>query len=784
MDYDLGSSPPRTEDDRLIAGRGSFTDDIARARAVHMVLLRSPHAHARIVAIDAGPAREAPGVLAVATAADLRAAGIRGHDIFVKHPRPDGRPMFVPERLALAEATLRFVGDPVAAIFAETREQAQQAAELCLVDFEPLPAVTDIAAAAGTDAPQLWAEAPGNVAFRVERGDAAAVDRAMAMAATLVSAEFRISRVAAVPLEPRAAIAEWDAAARRFTLTCGTHTPYQGREALAHVFGLGLDQIRVVAPDLGGSFGMREGAFPEYVAAMWGARHVGRPVRWTADRSESMAADYHGRDNVARVDLALDAEGTFTGLRVRTLAGMGAYYSLGGSLVPVAHVGGLSGVYRTPAIHTEVTAIFANTSPTAPYRGAGRPEAIYVLERIIDIAAARIGIDRIELRRRNLIPAGAMPWKSGFLYTYDSGDFADNMAKALAAVDWDGFAERRAASAANGLLRGIGLANSIEPSGGGPVDKPFGEGVEIRFSADGRATVLLGTKSHGQGHETLVAQLMSHRFALPPERVRVVSGDTDAMPAGMGSFASRTTAAAGTALMAGADRIVGKARRIAAHMLEAAAEDIDFARGLFTVAGTDRSVTLAQVCAAAHDHFRLPPGEDAGLRAEAFVHADKGTFPTGCHVCEVEIDPETGAITVLRYLVVDDVGRVLHPALVKAQLHGGIAQGLGQAMMEEVRYDEAGQILSGSLQDYALPRAGDLPMFETISNPTATAANPLGVKGVGESGTVGALPALVNAAMDALSCFGIDHLDMPLTPLRVWSAIDAARRRPGARPST
>jgi aerobic carbon-monoxide dehydrogenase large subunit len=775
MDHALGSSPVRIEDERLVTGRGRFTDDIGQARELHMVVVRSPHAHARISSIDVEAALASAGVVAVATSAELRTAGVRGHDVFVKHPRPNGEAMFVPERLALAEGTVRFVGDPVAAVFAETRGAARDAADLCQVDYEPLPCVTDVAHAVADGAATLWTEAPGNRAFDVERGNGAAVDAALADAATVVAADMRISRVTALPLEPRAALAEWDQAEQRFTLTCGTHTPHQAREALAKVFGLGMDRIRVVAPDLGGSFGMREGAYPEYIAAMWGARALGRPVRFTAERSESMAGDYHGRDNLARVELALDAEGCFTGLRVRTLAGMGAYLSLGGSLVPVAHVGGLSGVYRTPAIHTRVTGVYANTSPTAPYRGAGRPEAIYALERIIDIAAARTGMDRVELRRRNLIPAAGMPWATGFLYTYDSGDFAANMDKALAAADWSGFAGRRDDAAARGRLRGIGLANSIEPSGGGLVDKPFGEGAEIRFSADGRATVLLGTKSHGQGHETLVAQLMAHRFALSPDKVRVVSGDTDLMPNGTGSFASRTTAAASTALMESADRVVRKASRIAAHQLEAAPDDIEFSGGRFVVAGTDRSVTLAQVCAVAHDHFRLPPGEDMGLRAEAFVHAAKGTFPTGCHVCEVEIDPETGETTILRYVLVDDVGRVLHPGLVAAQLHGGIAQGVGQAMMEEIRYDEGGQLLSGSLMDYALPRAGDLPMFETVSNPTETRANPLGVKGVGEAGTVGALPAFANAVMDALSVHGIDHLDRPLTPQRIWAAIDAAR---------
>lgn len=775
MDYAIGSSPPRVEDDRLIAGRGRFTDDFSRARELHLAIVRSPHAHARIAALDLDAARAAPGVVAVATADDLRADGVRPPDVHVKHPGPDGAPMFVPPRPALADGVVRFVGDPVVAVFAETREAARDAAELCVVDYDPLPAVADTALAAAPGAPQIWERAPGNVAFRVERGDAAAVDAAIARAAHVVEAEFRISRVTALPLEPRAAIAEWDAAERRLTLTCGTHTPHQAREALAHVFGLPRNQVRVVAPDLGGSFGMREGAFPEYIVALWGARRLGRPVRWLAERSESMAADYHGRDNVASVTLALDADGLFTGLRVRTLAGMGGYYSLGGSLVPVAHVGGLSGVYRTPAIHTEVTGIFLNASPVAPYRGAGRPEAIYALERIVDIAAARLGIDRVELRRRNLIPAGAMPWKTGFLFTYDSGDFAANMEKALAAADWDGFPARRAESTSRGMLRGIGLANSIEPSGGGPVDRPFGEGAEIRFAADGSATVLLGTKSHGQGHETLVAQLMADRFGLPPDRIRIVSGDTDMLAEGMGSFASRTAAAATTVLTRTADRIAEKGKRLAAHMLEAAPADIELRQGAFTVAGTDRSVTLAAVCALAHDHFRLPAGEDMGLRADAFVHADKGTFPTGCHVCEVEIDPETGASRILRYVMVDDVGRVIHPGLVAAQIHGGAAQGIGQALMEEIRYDEAGQLLTGSLQDYALPRADDLPMFETISNPTATAANPLGVKGVGEAGTVGALPAFVNAALDALSAYGIDHLDMPLTPRRIWEAIAASR---------
>jgi aerobic carbon-monoxide dehydrogenase large subunit len=770
--YGIGSSPPRVEDERLIRGRGRFTDDIRAANEMAVVLLRSPHSFARIVSVDLDAARAAPGVVHIATIDDLKRDGIQPVPVLVRHPGPDGKPMFVPDRHALADGFVRFVGDPVVALFAGTYAEARDAAELCTIDYETVDAVAEIGAAIVEGAPQIWPEAPANRAFFVERGNSAAVDAAFAKADRIVAAELRISRVAAIPLEPRAALAEWSPAEERFTLTAGTHTPHSARNALAAIFGLSPMQFRVAAPDLGGSFGMREGAFPEYILALWGARKFGRPVRWRSERSEAMSADYHGRDNVAFAELALDADGIFTGLRVRTLAGMGAYYSQAGSFVPVAHVGGLSGVYRTPAIHTAVTGVFTNTSPIAPYRGAGRPEAIYVLERMIDIAAAETGIDRIGLRRRNLIPA--LPWKTGFLYIYDSGDFAGNMAKALAAANWDGFPARRAQSQARGMLRGIGLANSIEPSGGGPPDKPFGEDADIRFGPDGHATLLVGTKSHGQGHETLYAQLMAEKFGLRPGALHIVTGDTDRLPNGMGSFASRSTAAGGTVVLKAADRIIDKGKRLAAHLLEASAEDIEFERGAFSVVGTDRSLGLIDICRLAHDPFRLPRGEDLGLSAHASVAPSAGTFPTGCHICEVEIDPETGQTTILRYLVVDDVGKAIHPGLVAAQLHGGAAQGIGQALMEEIRYDDIGQLISGSLQDYALPRASDLPWFEVESNPTPTAANPLGAKGVGEAGTVGALPAFANAVMDALSPYGIRHLDMPLTPLRIWSAIRQA----------
>jgi carbon-monoxide dehydrogenase large subunit len=775
--YRIGQPSLRVEDVRMVRGRGRFTDDVRAAGEIVLVLVRSPHAAARILSIDTDVAAGLPGVLRVATAADLVREGLRTVDVLMRHPGPDGEPMFVPPRIGLADGAVRFVGDPVCAVFADSVAAAREAADLVEVDYEVLRSVAGLEAAIAEGAPQVWNEARGNRAFTVERGDAAGFERALASAVHVVSLDVRIPRVCANALEPRGALAEWNDAEERFTLRIGTHTPHGAREALADVFGVPLGRMRVVVPDLGGSFGMREGGFPEYVVALWGARLLGRPVRWLADRAESLQSDYHARDNITRVDMALDADGVILGLRVDTLANMGAYFSQAGSYVPVGNIGCLSGVYRTPAIHARITGIFTHTSPTAPYRGAGRPEAIYALERAVDHAARTIGIDRLELRRRNLIPADTMPWNTGFLYTYDSGDFAATMAKACAACGWDGFEERRKSSARRGLLRGIGLANAIELAGG-PMTKPFEEDAAIRFDADGGVTVHLGTKSHGQGHETSFTQLMVDLFEIDPGRVRIATGDTDALPNGKGSFGSRSLAAGGTALHVAADRIVARAKRLAAHELEAAPDDIDFAGGVFTVAGTDRSTTLAAVCRLAHDHMRLPPGEDVGLSAHASVSAAAPTFPNGAHVCEVEVDPETGQVSILRYLVVDDIGNVVNPALADAQIHGGVAQGIGEAMMEEIRYDAAdGQLLTGSFQDYAMPRADDLPFVEIGSSPTPTRANPLGVKGVGESGTVGSMPAFINAVVDALAPLGISHIDMPATPQRVWEAIRAARAR-------
>jgi aerobic carbon-monoxide dehydrogenase large subunit len=775
--FAIGQSASRVEDARMLRGLGRFTDDIKLARELHMVFVRSPHAHARIQKVELGPARCAPGVALVVSVADLNADRIGHVRPRVTHKGRDGKPMFVPPRPALADGHVRFVGDPVVAIIAESGGAARDAAELCAIDYEVLDASPDLEAATGGDAPAVWEQVTDNEAFHLAIGDGDKIDRAMASADRVVRARMRISRVSANAMEPRAVVAQWDESTRRFTAWIGTHLPHAARATLAgDVFGIDIGSIRVVAPDLGGSFGMREGAFPEYVVAMWAARRLNRPVRWVADRSEALAADYHGRDAIVSAELALDREGNFLALRVDTDANLGAYLSQTGTIVPVNSLGSLAGVYRIGAIQTRVTGRYTHSTPLAAYRGAGRPEATYVLERIIDIAATEMNMDPLHLRRRNLIPPEAMPYSTGFLYTYDSGEFAATLGKVLPLADWDGFAARRRESESRGRMRGIGFANSIEMSGG-PQNRPFTEDADLRFGADGSATLVVGSKSHGQGHETVFTQMLTTRFLVPPEKVHVITGDTDMLPNGVGTFASRTMVAAGTAIARAGDRILEKAARIAGHMLEADPADIEFVNGALRVSGTDRSVSFAEICTLAHDHFRLPVDEDFGLHARASVSADDASFPNGSHVCEVEIDPETGRTELLGYWVVYDAGTVINPALADGQIHGGAAQGIGQAAMEEIRYDAAGQLLTGSFQDYVMPRADDFPYFVCGSHPVPTATNPLGVKGIGEAGTVGALPAYVNAVVNALLPFGVTHLDMPLTPEKIWRAISDGHGR-------
>ena len=772
----IGSATVRYEDARFLTGRGRYTDDVHPPGAAFMAVVRSPHASAAIRAIDTSAARAAPGVLAVLTGVDLDADGLGTLQTSVPRNKPDGTPMARPPYRLLATDAVRFAGDAIAIVVGTTPHAAQDGAELVTVNYDPLPAVTDVVAATEPGAPAVWPGlVPDNVSFLFRQGNAAATEAAFAAAHHVSTFEFRISRVSANPMEPRNATAAYDALDDSYVLHAGMQAPHKMRSEIAeHTLRIPVNRLRVVSPDMGGAFGMKGSPYPEYSLALWAAKRTGRPVRWQATRSESLVSDYHARDNVSRVQLALDADGRFLALRIETLANLGAYLGFNTPHSSTNNLGGLAGVYRTPYIFAEVRGVFTNTQPNAPYRGAGRPEATYAVERVIDQAALEMGIDRAELRERNLIEPGAMPFKTGLVFTYDSGDFPANMRIALAAADWDGFAARRAESQRQGKLRGIGLANAIEIAGG-PAAAPAEEGAELRFDPDGSATLLLGTHNHGQGHETAFRQIAATTLGLDPARLRIVFGDTDRVAYGRGTFGSRSITAGGTAFLRAADKVVERGRTIAAHMLEAAEADIVFADGRFFIAGTDRAIPLEAVARASFIAAKLPPGAEYGLGGAAILATNGPTFPNGCHVCEVEVDPDTGAVALQRYLVVDDVGTVINPLLVKGQIHGGIAQGLGQILLEAIRYDADGQMLSGSFMDYAMPRAADFCDLGVISNPVPTAANPLGSKGAGEAGTVGALPALMNAIMDALRPAGVTRLDMPATPHRVWSALQAAR---------
>ena len=775
----IGAPVRRVEDARFLRGLGRYVEDLPAPDAAALVLLRSPHANARIRGITGlEAARAMPGVLLVLAAADISDLGVL-RCITPRHKR-DGEPLAQTPWRMLAVEWVRHVGDPVAAVVAETRAAGQDAAEAIAVEYDPLPAVTDAGEAARPGAPEVWPGlVPGNESFVFRLGDADAVEAAFARAAHATRFAFRISRVSANPMETRSALAAYDPVEERYTLTAGTQLPHVMRNEIAE-FALKVpsNRLRVVSPDVGGGFGMKESPFPEHVLALHAAKLLGRPVRWAATRSESFLSDSHARDNLSIAELALDAAGNFLAFRVQTLCNLGAYLAWQGPVSSTNNVGGLAGVYRTPRICTEVRGILTNTQPTAPYRGAGRPEAIYAIERSIDLAADELGIDRVELRRRNMIRPEEMPFRTGLDYTYDSGDFPRNMATALEAADWRGSEARRAEAKSRGRLRGVAVANAVE-SAGGPHRGPLEEAAEVRFDSGGSVTLLMGSHNHGQGHETVFRQIASEKLGIPPGRIRFVNGDTDLVTHGRGTIGSRSMMAAGGALVGAAERVVARGKRIASHLLEASEADIEFAEGEFRVAGTDRGIGIEELARRSYAPGALPPGEDLGLSALLVTRPGDATFPNGCHVCEVEVDPETGETALVRYVVVDDVGTVINPLLVKGQIHGGVAQGLGQILGEEVRYDAAGQILTASFADYRMPRASDLCDIEVLSNPVPTATNPLGVKGAGEAGTVGALPAVLAAVVDALRPLGVRDLAMPATPERVWRAIrDAAPASP------
>src|SRR2546425_2568651 len=776
--FGVGQSVRRLEDPPLVQGLGRYADDVTLPRQAWGVVVRSPHAHARIRRIDVTRARAAAGVLAVLTGDDLAADGLGNLPTDKNRKRRDGTPAFPTPRPALAQGRVRHVGDPVAFIVAESAAQAVDAAERVVVDYEPLPAVALTADATRAGAPAGWDEAPDNVAFLWEVGPRDAVERAFAAAAHVTRLPFVVTRVAPAPLEPRGAVGEFDRRTGRYALYTGIQAPHGLRTLLAEqVLKVPQSHLRVVTGEVGGSFGMKSGVYPEVVLVLWAARRLGRPVKWTSDRREGFVTDEAGRDNASTVELALDAGGKFLGLRVAITLNVGAYLTPRSAGPGTNNVGGVAGVYTTPAIHVQTTGVFTHTTPTGPYRGAGRPEATYAIERVIDLAAMELKIDPIELRRRNLIPAAAMPFKTGLVFTYDCGEFGRGMDMALSLADRAGFEKRRAEARKQGKLRGLGIANPIEVAGG-PYTAMNPDTAELRVNADGSVSLFAGSTSMGQGNETAFAQIVSEKLGVPPERIQVFWGDSDLLGAGRGNGGSGALTVGGSAVTRAARKIIEHGRKNAARLLEAAPEDVVHQDGKFTVKGTDKGVTFANVARAAYVPRQLPKGMEPGFSEEASFTPSAVTFPNGSQICEIEIDEETGAVRVVRHTVVDDVGRMVNPMLVKGQIHGGVVQGLGQGLYEELTYEATtGQLLAGSFMDYAMPRADDMPAFDVDSHEVPTEVNPLGAKGAGEAGTVGALPALLNAVNHALAPLGVRHLDMPVTAERVWRAIQDAKAR-------
>jgi aerobic carbon-monoxide dehydrogenase large subunit len=769
-EFALGQPVPRFEDPRLLRGGGRYVDDFVLPRMVFGHVLRSPHAHAQIRSIDVRAAKQMPGVLAVLTGADWKASGWSDLPVAGGMKRPGGLPSYKPRFPALVQDRVRWVGDYVAFVVAETKNQAMDAAERIEVEYEPLPAIVSTEDAVAPDAPRVWDDCPGNVCFVHEVGDKAAVEAAFARAERIVKRRLRINRVTAAAMEPRGAIGDYNPAEDRYTCYTVLQRTHAYRADLAQIIGVPEARIRVVAGDIGGSFGMKSAVYNEVALCLLASKQLGRPVKWTSTRSEAFLSDAQARDHVTEAELALDRDGHFLAFRTKTIAAVGAY-AQAASNVFVMNLGTLAGVYRTPAMHAEVTAVFSNTNPMRPYRGNGRPEFAYVIERMVDEAAAEIGVDPIELRRRNTIPPEAMPFKTGLIFTYDSGEFEKNLDLALELADVAGFERRRAESRARGKLRGLGLSNTIERAAAGGF-----EAAELRFDRGGTVTVIAGSITQGMGHETIYKQLVCDRLGLRPDQVHYVQGDTEKVAIGEGSGGSRTATLGGSAVYLATERIVDKAKTIAAHLLEAAEADINFKEGVFAIPGTDRKVPLADIAAAAWEPQSLPDGMEPGLVASAAFAAKQQNFPNGVHICELEIDPETGEVEILDYSVVDDVGTVLNPLLLEGQIRGGIAQGAGQILMEDIHFDpQSGQLLTGSFMDYAMPRAGDLSLMHCETNPVPTKTNPLGVKGAGEAGAVGAMPAVGNALVDALKPLGIRDIPMPASPERLWRAIRATQ---------
>jgi carbon-monoxide dehydrogenase large subunit len=772
MKFGIGQPVPRTEDPVLLRGEGRYTDDLNRPGQAHAAMVRSPYPHGEIKGIDAEDALAMPGVLAVFTGADLREAGYGGLKCALPFTNRDGSEMNRPPRFALATDRVRFVGDPVAVVVAETQVQARDAAEAVMVDVESLPGVTTMADALKPDAPQLYDEAPGNVALDFLYGDPDAVAKAFEEAAHVTRLDITNNRIVVNPMEPRSAIGEYDAAADHWTLRVCSQGVFGLKNQLAKdILQVPPEKVRVLTGNVGGSFGMKIFCYPEYVCALHAAKMLGRPVKWTDDRSGAFLSDHHGRDHQVTAELALDKEGRFLAIRVDGMGNMGGWLGNVGPMMPTMNiVKNMVSLYRTPKMEVAVKCVFTNTVPLTAYRGAGRPEGNYYMERLIDTAAREMGIDRIELRKRNMIRPEDMPYEAPSGMTYDSGDFPALLDKALDEADVAGFEARRAASEKAGMKRGLGIGCYLEVTA--PANKEMGG---LRFEADGTVTIITGTLDYGQGHASAFAQVLSAKLGIPFERIRLLQGDSDEMLAGGGTGGSRSIMNSGAAILQASDAVIDKGRQIAGHVLEAAAADIEFSDGRFVIAGTDRSIHIMDLADKLRAGLALPDGVPRSLDVSEVYDGAPSAFPNGCHVCELEVDPDTGVVTIDRYLMVNDFGTIINPMLVEGQAHGGVVQGIGQALMEHAIYDEDGQLLTGSFMDYAMPVAADAPEFRVMSRPEPAKTNPLGAKGCGEAGCAGALPSVMNALVDALSSYGISHIDMPATPPKIWRAIQDAQ---------
>ena len=767
--FGIGQPVLRVEDPKLLRGQGHYTDDLNLPGQAYAVLVRSRHGHGKIAKIEMQAARAMPGVLAVYTAAELAAAGVNPIKCGMMVNGRDGKPWKTPARPLLAAGKVRFLGEAVACVVAQSRAEAKDAAEAVEVEIEPLPAAASAAEAAQPGAAQLHDDVPGNVAVDYHWGNSEAVAAAFAQAAHVSKLTLVSNRIVINPLEPRSALGQYDAATGRYTLRVCSQGVFGMKGGTANVLGTTPDKVRILTENVGGSFGMKSQVFPENCLVLFAAKQLGRPVKWTDERSESFLSDHHGRDHVQTIEGAFDKDGNILAVRLTGLGNAGAY-----PIVPLPYtvnaVKNVVGVYKTPLLEVNTKGVYTNSTPVGAYRGAGRPEGNYYMERLLDRAAAEMGVDKLELRRRNHIAATAMPYKAPSDMNYDSGDFTALLDEAIRNSDWNGFAKRKEESRAHGKIRGIGVGSYLEVTA--PQGKEMGG---IRFDADGGVTIVTGTLDYGQGHHAPFAQVLVNRLGIPFDRIRLLQGDSDELLFGGGTGGSRSIMSSGTAIVKASEQVIERGKQIAAVVLEAAPADIEFGKGRFTIVGTDRSISILDLADRVRAGVNLPEGVPASLDVNLVTETPPSAFPNGCHVAEVELDPETGVIEVVKYSMVNDFGTIVNPLTVEGQAHGGVVQGIGQALLERTYYDGEGQLLSGSYMDYALPRADNAPMFRIANHPVPATTNPLGVKGCGEAGCAGSLPSIMNAVLDALSNFGVEHIDMPATPERVWRAIQEAR---------